>query len=395
MKKLIQINSVCNGSTGKIMGDIQREALHNGYETISIYGRRKGYQDIKCIKVGGPLSFFNHILLTTTLDMHGLGSYFKTQKIVKILRKENPDIIHLHNIHGYYLNYPLLFKFLKKEFKGKVFWTLHDCWPFTGHCPYFSMINCNKWKHICNHCPQKRNYPISWFRDRSSKNYTMKKKWFTGLKNLTIITPSQWLENLVKESFLKDYKIVTINNGIDLDVFHHVEDNSIKIKYGIPLDKKILLGVANIWEERKGLKDFIELSKKVSKDYQIVLVGVTKKQMKKLPPNIMGIKRTENQLDLVKLYSSAEFFINPTYEDNYPTVNLEALACNTEVITYDTGGSLEQINDSCGVIIKKGSLEQNIDSIINAINKEYSRPFKVSVNLDKKNMAKEIAKLYE
>ena len=395
MKKLIQINSVCNGSTGKIMGDIQREALHNGYETISIYGRRKGYQDIKCIKVGGPLSFFNHILLTTILDMHGLGSYFKTKKIVKILRKENPDIIHLHNIHGYYLNYPLLFKFLKEEFKGKVFWTLHDCWPFTGHCPYFSMINCNKWKHICNHCPQKRNYPISWFRDRSSKNYTMKKKWFTGLKNLTIITPSQWLENLVKESFLKDYKIVTINNGIDLDIFHHVEDNSIKIKYGIPLDKKILLGVANIWEERKGLKDFIELSKKVSKDYQIVLVGVTKKQMKKLPPNIMGIKRTENQLDLVKLYSSAEFFINPTYEDNYPTVNLEALACNTKVITYDTGGSKEQINDSCGVIIKKGTLEQNIDSIINAINKEYSRPFKVSVNLDKKNMTKEIAKLYE
>ncbi len=396
MKKLIQINSVCNGSTGKIMASIQDEANKNNYETLSIYGRRKGYKNLKCIKVGGLLSFFDHIFLTALFDLHGLGSYFKTKKMVKILRKENPDIIHLHNIHGYYLNYPVLFKYLKNEYKGKIFWTLHDCWTFTGHCPFFSTVNCNKWKTKCNHCPQKYNYPISILLDNSSKNFLEKKSYFTGIKNLTIITPSKWLEKLVKQSFLKEYNVETINNGIDLSIYKQINNDSIKLKYNIPQDKKILLGVANIWEARKGLWDFIELSKRIKDDYLIILVGVTKKQMKNLPNNIIGIKRTDNQQDLVKLYSIADFFINPTYEDNYPTVNLEALACNTRVITYDTGGCIEQIGNNCGYVIKKDSNKiKNVENILKIIYNDNKKEFKVDINLDKKEMAKKILKLYE
>lgn len=363
-KKLIQINTVCNGSTGKIMGDIQKKANLEGYYTLSIYGRRKGYKDLNCIKVGGFFSFWFHVGITTIFDLQGHGSYFKTKKIVRILKKENPDIIHLHNIHGYYLNYQVLFQYLKKEYTGKIYWTFHDCLPFTGHCPYFTYVNCQKWKTECHHCPNKRKYPTSLFLDKSFKNYQEKKELFTGLKNLTIITPSDWLHKLVKQSFLKEYNVVTIHNQVNLAIFKPIKDNQIFEKYNLPKNKKIVLGVASIWEERKGLKDFYILAEQLDYHYQIVLVGLTKKQMKQLPKNIIGIERTENQRDLAILYSTAFVFVNPTYEDNYPTVNLEAIACGTKVICYDTGGCKEQINESNGFIVPVGNVESIVQKIM-------------------------------
>ncbi len=378
-KRLIQINTVCNGSTGKIMGNIQKKANEEGYQTLSIYGRRKGYKDLECKKVGGFLSFWFHVGITTVFDLHGYGSYFKTKKIVRILKKENPDIIHLHNIHGYYLNYIVLFKYLKNEFAGKLFWTLHDCWPFTGHCPYFTFAKCDKWEKHCFNCPNKTKYPTSIFLDRSFKNYKEKKELFTGMKNLTIITPSDWLNNIVKKSFLKDYNIITIQNGIDLSIFKPTKNDKVLKKYNIPKDKKIILGVASIWEERKGLKDFIKLSSRLENEYQIVLVGLTKKQIKQLPNNIIGIKRTENQLELAALYTYAYAFVNPTYEDNYPTVNLEAIACGTPTLTYNTGGCKEQIDNNVGFII-------NFDTLIPTLSKLEN--FK----LNNKNMLKKIDK---
>lgn len=370
-KKYIQINTVCNGSTGKIMGDIQRKANKDGYDTLSIYGRRKGFKDLRCIKVGGFFSFWYHVVISTIFDIQGHGSYFKTKKIVKMLRDENPDIIHLHNIHGYYLNYKVLFKYLKNEYSGKIYWTFHDCWPFTGHCPYFTAVNCNKWKTQCYKCPNKKKYPTSLVFDNSKNNYLEKKELFTGLNNLTIITPSDWLNNLVKQSFLKDYEVITINNTIDTNIFKPTKDENILNRYNIPDNKKILLGVASVWEQRKGLEDFIKLSKKISNDYIIVLVGLTKKQIKKLKQyfNISGIERTENQIDLAKLYTVADYFLNLTYEDNYPTVNLEAMACGTKVISYDTGGCREQIKENNGIIVSVGDL----DKVLEVIKKECSK----------------------
>jgi len=364
MTKLIQINTVCNGSTGRIMGDIQRTANENGFETISFYGRRKGFKDIKCEKIGNPISFWIHVIINTIFDKQGHGSYFYTKKLVKRLREEKPDIIHLHNIHGYYLNHKVLFDYIKKEYSGKLFWTFHDCWPFTGHCAYFTAANCNKWETKCYNCPNKKVYPISLFKDNSKKNYFNKKELFNGIKNLTIITPSDWLRDLTNKSFLKNYEVVTINNGIDINIYKTNKDSNIYEKYGIP-NKKILLGVASIWEERKGLDDFIELSKKIDDNYIIVLVGLNKKQIAKMPNNIIGIERTENVNELVKLYSNAYVFLNLTHEDNYPTVNLESIACGTPVITYNTGGCKEQVNDITGIVIDS----YNINDVITEIEK--------------------------
>ena len=384
--KVVSINTVCNGSTGKIVGSISSSLIESGEEAFCIYGRRKGYANIPCKKIGGFFSFWYHVFITTVFDLHGHGSYFKTKKIVRELKKFNPDIIHLHNIHGYYINYKVLFDYLKNEFQGRVFWTLHDCLPMTGHCAYFSNVFCEKWKSECHDCPNKKMYPTSLIFDRSRKNYQEKKILFNGVKDLTIITPSIWLQNIVASSYLKNYPVKTINNGIDLNIFYPRLIESIFDKYNIPKDKKVLLGVASIWEERKGLDDFLMLSKLIKDDYVIVLVGLNDKQINKLKQykNIIGIKRTENQDDLASLYSLSYVLINPTYEDNYPTVNIEALASGTRVIAYDTGGCVEQATNPNMYIVKKTTKNNNVKNIIELLEiMDEHQDFDTSIYSDK------------
>lgn len=369
-KKLVQINSVCNGSTGKIMGEIQRFANKRGYETLSLYGRRKPFKDLNCEKFGSNFSTLLHGGLTLIFNNHGMYSYFATKKLIRKLKEYNPDIIQLHNIHGYYVNYKLLFKYLKNDFNGKVFWTLHDCWTFTGHCAHFDYIKCEKWKNSCYKCPQIKKYPVSLFFDTSKKEYKRKKECFNGVKDLTLITPSKWLKNLVSLSYLNSYPAVVINNGIDLNIFKTNIDLSIRNKYSIRTDKKIILGVSSIWNKMKGLDDFIKLSKDIQDNMLIVLVGLTEKQIKSMPNNIIGIKKTDNQEDLVKLYSLADVFVNPTLEDTYPTVNIEAIACGTPVVTYITGGCKEQISEKTGFVC------ENYEDLIEKINYCIKKDFK-------------------
>lgn len=383
--KVVSINTVCNGSTGKIMGSISSSLIESGEEAFCIYGRRKGYANIPCKKIGGFFSFWYHVFLTTFFDLHGHGSYFKTKKIVRELKKLNPDIIQLHNIHGYYINYKVLFDYLKNEFQGRVFWTLHDCLPMTGHCAYFSNVSCEKWKSGCHNCPNKKKYPISLVFDRSKKNYEEKKKLFADPR-ITIITPSIWLQDIVSKSFLKVCNVKTINNGINLEIFKPKKDESIYDKYNIPKDKKVLLGVASVWEKRKGFDDFLMLSKLIKDDYVIVLVGLNDKQINKLKQykNIIGIKRTENQDDLASLYSLSYVLINPTYEDNYPTVNIEALASGTRVIAYDTGGCVEQAINPNMYIVKKTTKDNNVKNIIELLEKmDEHQDFDTSIYSDK------------
>lgn len=371
MKKLVQINVVCNGSTGKIMCDIAKEAKKKNYQIYCFFGRGKGNDNLNCIKIGSKFSILFHAFIAR-FGFNGHGSYLATKKLVKEIKKINPDIIHLHNVHGYYINLKVLFKYLKSEYQGKIIWTLHDCWAFTGHCAYFTMAKCNKWKKECVNCPQLKSYPKQLI-DRTKKEYYLKKELFTGLKKMVIVTPSIWLKDLVKKSFLKNYDIKVINNGIDLNIFKPTYDGNIFEKYGIPKDKKIILGVANIWEERKGLKDFIELSKMISDEYQIVLIGVDDSIINKLPPNVIGIKRTDNAVELAKIYSIALFLFNPTIEDNYPTINLESIACGTPVITYDTGGCKEQIYSyEGGFIVDKHDYE-NVLKIITSNRKNKNK----------------------
>ena len=293
------------------MEQIQKEAKKNGYEAYSFYGRGKP-SNKNCFKIGNKLDIYWNVFLTRFFDKHGYGSKRATRRLVKRIKQINPSIIQLHNIHGYYLNLEILFNYLK-EANIPVVWTLHDCWPFTGHCSNFMTVKCEKWKRQCNDCPQIRLYPASWIADNSFKQFELKKNLFTRIKNLTIVTPSNWLSNLVKKSFLKDYNIRVINNGIELEKFRPKNTINIREKYNIPSEKKIILGVASVWDNRKGLDDFIELSKIIDENYIIILVGLKKQQINNLPPNIIGIERTENIEELANIYTQADVFVNPTY----------------------------------------------------------------------------------
>ncbi len=343
-KKLVQINVTCNGSTGRIMTQIQEEVTKEGWEAYSFYGRGKPAND-KCIKIGNKFDVLFHVLVTRLFDLHGYASKRATKKMIKQIKSIDPDVIQLHNLHGYYLNINLLFKYLKTCDK-KIVWTLHDCWAFTGHCTHFTYPECNKWKNEkCSNCSRKRQYPASLFIDNSSREIRKKKQLFTNINKLIIVTPSEWLKNLVKQSFLKDYTLKVINNGIDLTIFKPTKTIDVKRKYNIPDDKKIILGVASIWSSNKGLNEFFELSKQINeKNFCIVLVGLNKKQIKKLPSNIIGISRIENLEELANLYTCANVLFNPSKEESFSLVTVEAMACGTPVIGYNNSAIKEFSN---------------------------------------------------
>ena len=359
--KILQINTVYkSGSTGKIAKDLNDLILSDDHESFIAYSRGE-HPESNCIQIGNKLDINFHVLGTRVFDKHGLYSKKATISFIQELEIVNPDIIHLHNIHGYYLNYPILFEYLKKIDKP-VIWTLHDCWSFTGHCSYYEYNGCDKWQTECGACPQLRQYPASLVFDNSKNNFLLKKELFSSLNNLTIVTPSTWLANEVKKSFLKNYEVKVINNGIDLDIFKPSHSN-FRVKYKLE-NKFLILGVASVWEERKGFKYFIELSKLLKNDEQIILIGLNNEQIKSLPSNIIGIKRTENQKELAQIYLAVDIFVNPTLEDNFPTTNLESLACGTPVITFESGGSPECIDENSGLVVEKGNLNKLYEAIV-------------------------------
>jgi len=357
MFKIFQISSEVNtGSVGRIAEQIGESVIKQGWDSYISFGRDALKSSSKIIPIGNKYSLINHVVLTRLTDRHGFGSKKATIKLVEKIIEINPDIIHLQHVHGYYINVEILFKFLS-DFKKPVVWTFHDCWSFTGHCAYYEFIKCDKWLSHCQKCPQKNEYHKSFFIDNSFKNFMDKKKLFNSVENLTIVPVSNWLRDQTEKSFLKKNRIRVIQNGIDLEKFN-IKDNylEIKDKYNVR-NKFLILGVASPWNNRKGLKFFIELSKKLSSSYRILLVGLNKQQIERLPSNIIGIERTENIKQLAELYSAADVFINPTLEDTFPTTNLESLACGTPIITFNTGGSLEAVDDNTGIIVDKGDVE--------------------------------------
>lgn len=342
--KILQINTTVNiGSTGRIAEDIGKVMIEHGHESYIAFGRGNPNSKSQLIKIGNNWDVYSHGLKTIISDRHGFGSKAATKTLIERIEKIKPDVIGLHNLHGYYLNIETLFKYIKD--KGfPIIWSLHDCWVFTGHCAHFDYVGCEKWKTHCHKCPLTSRYPSSYGLDNSKRNFLDKKRIFNGVNNLTIVTPSQWLANNVAQSFLSSYPVQVIHNGIDLEVFKSLDE----IK-----KEKLILGVASVWDRIKGLDQFIELRKVLSEDYKIVLIGLTDYQIKNLPKGIKGLSRTENMEELVQWYNRASFFVNPTLVDNFPTVNLEALACGTPVITYNTGGSPESIDVHTGRIVEK------------------------------------------
>jgi glycosyltransferase involved in cell wall biosynthesis len=359
--KILQINTTVNsGSTGRIAEDIGKVLIANGHESYIAYGRGTQKSQSYLIKIGTKLDYIFHGILTRLFDRHGFGSKNATKQLIKKIDKINPDAIGLHNLHGYYLNVEVLFKYLKEK-NIPVLWTLFDCWAFTGHCSYFDDINCLKYQTHCMQCPKTNKYPNSLIIDNSFSNFTDKKKLFTSLDGIDFVVHSNWLEGMFKKSFLRGYNINSLPSGIDLELFKP-SPSDIKIKYKID-NKKVILGCASPWSDRKGLADFFELRKKLDINTAIVLIGLSKKQLTNLPIGILGIPRTESIEELVMWYTAADVFVNPTYQDNFPTTNIEALACGTAVITYNTGGSPEAINSKTGIVVEKGDTAGLLDAI--------------------------------
>lgn len=396
--RVVEINGGVFGSTGRIMFGISEIAAERGHEVrcfSPVTSTNKNREpDGEYTKIGGYYSRRVNVLLEMLTGLHGSFARKTTKKLLKKIREFSPDLIHLHTIHGGYIHLPMFFRFLKRE-NIPVVWTLHDCWSFTGGCPHFDGVHCEKWKNGCHDCPIYREYPKSVY-DNTAMMFQKKKTLFTGVETLRLVTPSAWLKDLVKQSYLKDYPVSVINNGIDLSRFCPATGD-FRQQHGLE-NKIILLGVAFGWGERKGLDVFVKLAKVLSEKYQIILVGTDDAVDAKLPSNVIPIHRTQDVSELARLYSAADLFVNPTREDTFPTVNIEALACGTPVLTYRTGGSAEIPDDSCGSIVEKDDLDALVEQIEVIC---HDKPFSAQACIrrasmfDEKKQLSRYVKLYE
>lgn len=367
MPTILRITTEINRSSiGRTTEQLCRLIITEGWESYIAWGRADGESAAHKIKIGNKTAVFFHGLLTRFLDLHGHGSYFATKRLVSKLKKIKPDIIHLHDIHGYYINLKVLFNYLK-ESGIPVVWSHHDCWAFTGHCAFYSTINCNKWQTECFDCPLCKEYPGSLFVDHSRKNYRIKKKLFTSLDMLYNVGVSEWISKELKKSFLNKYPIQTICNGIDTEVFKPRQEceNEIREKYGLG-NGTILIGVATAWGERKGLSDYYRLRERLGNEYKIVLVGVPKPLQNSLPSGIIGIQRTESIDELCKLYSASSIVLNLASAESFGKTTPEGLACGVPSIVYNCTASPDLVDNKTGIIVEKGDISALVDAI-NAI----------------------------
>jgi len=352
--KYLFINSVAGfGSTGRIAAEKCRELMAEGHECVLAFGRDKANcDDISTVQIGNSLDYKLHGIRCRLLDDHGFGSKSATKRFLDWVRQYDPDVIWLHNIHGYYIHIGLLFDYLRTCGK-KIIWTLHDCWAFTGHCAYFDFARCDKWKTGCHDCPQKGSYPASMGLDGSRSNFAKKKALFTGIPNLRLTVPSYWLEKRVRQSFLKDYPVEVLYNTINRDVFKPTPGDFRK-KHNLE-GKIILLGVASVWDARKGLSDFIELAGLLDDRYKIVLIGLSSEQIQSLPTSMLGLPRTNSMEELVQAYTEADIFLNPSVEETFGMTAMEARCCGTEAIVYQDTACEEIVNQFGGIAVPRGA----------------------------------------
>lgn len=399
-KTLLQINVTANwGSHGKIAEDIGLLAIQSGWKSIIAYGRHANQSRSDLIRIGNVISVYEHVFETRIFDNHGLASRRATKKFISCIDELNPDIIHLHNIHGYYLNFQLLFEYLASK-DIPIVWTLHDCWSFTGHCAYFDYVGCKRWKAGCYApCPCKSSYPKSMIGDASEHNYALKKKMFTSVKDLTIVPVSDWLGCLLKESFLCGYDIRVINNGVDLQQFFPVTDAEELLDNYCLRGKHILLGVANIWEERKGFRDYIKLAEVLPVEWQIVLIGLKDSQNRSLPSNVLGLPRTSSQHELRKWYTLADIVLNLSYEETFGMTTIEGFACGTPGIVYNRTASVELEDNVTCMMVDAGNIEGLLRKIkimgekTEAISKACTK--RAKEHFDKSKCFKKYLRLYE
>lgn len=361
--RVLQLNTFCGvKSTGRIACEIAKLVAEDGGECRIGYGIPGVSNDAESFawRIGSPFERKIHAVIRKLLDAEGYGSYFATQKFIRDLKQWKPDLIHLHNLHGCYLHLPTLFRFLIKA-NVPVVWTLHDCWPFTGHCAYFDFCGCEQWKQQCSHCPQQKSYPICIGLDGSKRNHRMKKKWFSKLQNMTFVAPCKWMLMPLKQSFLGKNPAKVIVNGVNLNDFSPVQSD-LRNRYGLE-NCKVCLSVASEWDHRKGLSYLIKAAENMGEAYRFVVIGLEEEQIAALPKSMIGISRTAHVDELAQWYTAADCFVNPTLEDNMPMVNLEALACGTPVVTFATGGCPEAVDETCGIVVPQRDLNALCDAI--------------------------------
>lgn len=421
--KILQVNTVIKGSSvGRIMADLYEVIKDSGNEARVAVGREPMPEGYEGVLIGNKGDFYQHVVKNFLQGEAGFGSVETTRKFLSWVDAEKPDLIHLHNIHGFYLQVEMLFEYIKKR-DIPVVWTLHDCWSFTGHCAYYDFAACEKWKTGCHTCMQHAKvYPYAIFKDNTTASYARKRKAFCGVKNLTIVTPSHWLKKQVEQSFLKEYPVAVIPNGVDLSVFTPAHTNGVGSENSNGVENgryaqngndggnhsddnasgiKTILGVANIWELRKGLVYFEKLAKDLPDDYRVELIGVNKKQKRELKKKyggkVIARERTANVDELVEAYRNAAVFVNATLEDNFPTTNLEALACGTPVVTYETGGSGEAVTQETGIVVRRGSYDKLLEAVLDVSGGRFLKEdcLKRAKEFDKKTRYEEYLKLYE
>lgn len=399
MPKLLQIGSALNcGAPGKIAEQIGLLAMTRGWDVYMAHGmRHSNPSQLKTIPMVTSHEEKIHALYSLLLDRHGLGPDGKTKKLVQWIENNKPDVIHLHNIHGYFLNYKTLFEYLATRDIPLV-WTFHDFWPITGHCAYFDHIGCRKWETQCMDCPINGEYPKSILLSRTSKNFELKRRLFSSIKRMTVVPVSKWGGSLIKDSFLGKYPILPIYNGVDIHVFKPRESD-LKRKLGLE-GKTILLGVASPWSDRKGYSKYIELRSKLPDNYTIIMVGVNDQEIQELPKGIIGIKRTQNQIELAEYYSLADIVLNLSCQETFGMTTVEGLACGSPVIVMNKTASPELVTPETGIIVEPGNINNIVSAIyeIKANGKQfYSKHCRERVlrHFDKDKCFEEYIRLYE
>ena len=360
--KVLLINSVCGfGSTGGTCVDIANFLESQGHECFIAYGQGTTTYK-KSFKIGGKLeNHWHNIYYSRLLGKQGYGSHNGTKALISFIEKYNPHIIELHNLHGNYLNLNLLFEFLR-NFKGKIQWTLHDCWAFTGKCAYFSDANCFKWQTSCHTCPQLKTYPPSLFLDQTEVLFRDKKEWIHNLPNLKVVTVSNWLNEQVQKSYLNKFPIHTIHNWINHEVFKPSEIQ--KNEFGLDTYKFIVLGVSAGFNSAKSkLQDFIALSKMFQEDMQLVLVGSLDRGTV-IPSNIIHIKYVQGKENLAALFSLAQVYVHLSTEDTFGKVTAEAMCCGTPVVVYDATAMPEIVGEGCGYVVPPRDIKAVYESIL-------------------------------
>lgn len=400
MAVLLQINTTANwGSHGTIAEKIGAFVMQEGWESHVAFGRYHRHGQSMLHRIGNRWDQAIHLMMTRCADAHGRFSTGATCKLIREIEDIKPDLIHLHNLHGYYINYQVLFDFLRK-YQRPMVWTLHDCWPFTGHCAHYMHVNCEGWKEGCPTCSyHKETYPVSW-KDDASVNFAIKKQCFQTLPDLHLVAVSQWSLSQLEQSFLKDKDMMVIRNGIDLNDFGtNMTINNIRKRLEIPTDSHVVLGVASNWF-RKGLPDICHVAESLPADYITVIVGDRRGENVRKHERIRLVERTQDKAELQALYAMSDVFFNPTYEDNFPTTLMESLACGTPIVTYDTGGCAEAVSETSGFVVDKGDVSdaiRKIRQICEAPSCDYSPECRAKAmkEMDEHRMLQEYWNLYQ